>query len=140
MVKWIATPLVEINGVKFGMPRSEVRTVLGGKYKEFKKSKFSKNTTDDFGICHVLYNKDDKCEAVEVFRECEVSVNGKLVFPLRLECFSGKPLMGVFLRVTKFVNVMAWARSIVFFVVPWRTQTIFFFHCVLAKLVWIELF
>ena len=82
MVKWIATPLVVINWVKFGMPRSEVRTVLGGKYKEFKKSKFSKNTTDDFGICHVLYNKDDKCEAVEVFRECEVSVNGKLVFPL----------------------------------------------------------
>ena len=78
----VASPRVLLNGVKFGMPRSEVRTVLGGKYKEFKKSKFSKNTTDDFGICHVLYNKDDKCEAVEVFRECEVSVNGKLVFPL----------------------------------------------------------
>lgn len=84
MVKWIATPLVEINGVKFGMPRSEVRTVLGGKYKEFKKGKFSKNTTDDFGVCHVFYTTDDKCEAVEVFSECEVSVNGTVVFPLAI--------------------------------------------------------
>lgn len=82
MAKWTATPLVGINGVKFGMPRSEVRTVLGGKYKEFKKSKFSKNTTDDFGTCHVFYSPDDKCEAVEVFSECEVLVDGKLLFPL----------------------------------------------------------
>ena len=82
MVKWIATPLVEINGVKFGMPRSKVRAMLGGKYKEFKKSKFSKNTTDDFGVCHVFYTPDDKCEAVEMFNECEVSVNGTVLFPV----------------------------------------------------------
>lgn len=81
MLKWIATPQVEINGIKFGMPRSEVRTVLGGKYKEFKKSRFSKNTTDDFGVCHVFYTPDDKCEAVEVFSGCEVSVNGTVIFP-----------------------------------------------------------
>ena len=81
MVKWTATPLVEINGVKFGMPRTEVRAVLGGKYKEFKKSKFSKNTTDDFGVCHVFYTPDDRCEAVEVFNGCEVSVNGMVLFP-----------------------------------------------------------
>ena len=84
MVKWSATPLKEINGVKFGMPRSEVRTVLGGKFREFKKNKFSKNTTDDFGICHVFYTQDDKCEAVEVFDECEVSINGKRVFPAEI--------------------------------------------------------
>lgn len=82
MLKWTAIPLKEINGVKFGMSRSEVRTVLGGEYKEFKKSKYSKNTTDDFGVCHVFYTLDDKCEAVEVFGECEVSVNGQLLFPL----------------------------------------------------------
>ena len=84
MVKWTATPLTGINGVKFGMSRSEVRAVLGGKFKEFRKSKFSKNTTDDFGYCHVFYTPDDKCEAVEVFNECEVSINGKLVFPLEI--------------------------------------------------------
>ena len=82
MDKWIAVPQVEINGVKFGMPRSEVRNVLGGSYKEFSKGRFSKNTTDDFGVCHVFYAEDDKCEAVEVFRECEVWVNGKLIFPI----------------------------------------------------------
>ena len=43
-----ATPLQEVNGVKFGMPRNEVRAILG-EAREFKKSKFSKNTTDDFG-------------------------------------------------------------------------------------------
>lgn len=84
MVKWNATPLEEINGVKFGMPRSKVREVLGGTYREFKKGKFSTTTTDDFGICHVFYNRDDKCEAVEVFEECEVSVGGKVIFPLAI--------------------------------------------------------
>lgn len=82
MHKWTAVPLKEVNGVKFGMPRSEVRMILGGKYNEFKKSKFSKNTADDFGICHVFYTPDDKCEAVEVFDNCEVSVNGTILFPL----------------------------------------------------------
>lgn len=82
MLKWNATPLKEVNGVSFGMPRSEVRIALGGKYKEFKKNKFSKNTADDFGVCHVFYTPDDKCEAVEVFSDCEISVNGKVLFPL----------------------------------------------------------
>ena len=82
MRKWTAIPLKEVNGVQFGMPRSEVRLVLGGKFKEFKKGRFSKNTTDDFGVCHVFYTPDDKCEAVEIFSECEVSVNGELLFPL----------------------------------------------------------
>lgn len=82
MLKWSATPLVEINGIKFGMSRSEVRTALGSKCREFKKSRFSKNTTDDFGICHVFYTPDNRCEAVEVFSECEVLVDGKVLFPL----------------------------------------------------------
>lgn len=82
MDKWTAIPQIEINGVKFGMPRSEVRNILGSKFKEFKKSKFSKNTADDFGVCHVFYTREDKCEAVEVFSGCEVSVNGELLFPL----------------------------------------------------------
>ena len=82
MLKWSATPLEEINGIKFGMSRSEVRKVVGSEYKEFRKNKFSKTTTDDFGICHVFYNLDDKCEAVEVFSECEISVSGEVIFPL----------------------------------------------------------
>ena len=82
MVKWIAIPGKEVNGVRFGMTRSEVRKVLGGKFKEFKKTKFSKNTTDDFGLCHVFYDKNDRCCAVEVFAECQISVDDNIVFPL----------------------------------------------------------
>lgn len=40
-------PLAEVNGVKFGMKRCDVRKIFGNAT-EFKKSKFSKTTTDDF--------------------------------------------------------------------------------------------
>ena len=82
MLKWSATPLEEVNGVKFGMLREEVRKVLGNTCREFRKNKFSKNTTDDFGVCHVFYNQDDRCEAVEVFDRREIIMEGKAVFPL----------------------------------------------------------
>ncbi len=73
-------PLSEVNGVKFGMKREEVRSCFGNA-KEFRKSKFSKTTTDDFGFCHVYYNINDECEAIELFDECEVKINGITVFP-----------------------------------------------------------
>lgn len=80
MDKMTAIPLKEVSGVKFGMKRADVRAILG-KAKEFKKSKFSKNTTDDFGFCHVFYNADDECEAVEIFDGVQVTVDGTVVFP-----------------------------------------------------------
>lgn len=89
MIKWDAQPLKEVSGVRFGMTRIAVREVLGGEYKEFRKSKFSKNTTDDFGRCHVFYNSEDRCEAIEIFGECEVFVNGKVVFPLDIATVKG---------------------------------------------------
>lgn len=85
MCEWVAEPLVGINDIKFGMSRDDVRKAFNGKFTEFKKSKFSKNTTDDFGVCHVFYSKDDKCEAVEVFNECHVTIHGKVVFPADIE-------------------------------------------------------
>lgn len=81
-----ATPLLEVNGVKFGMKRSEVRSILGDA-KEFKKSKFSKTTSDDFGFCHVFYNTNDECEAIEIFDGNEVRVNGKTIFPEGIDTF-----------------------------------------------------
>ena len=80
MDKIIAIPLKEVNGVEFGMSRGEVRSVLG-KAKEFRKTKFSKNTTDDFGYCHVFYDSNDRCEAIEIFNEVEVVVNDTVIFP-----------------------------------------------------------
>ncbi len=85
MDKWNVWPLKDVNGIKFGMKREEVRKVLGGEVSEFKKSKFSKTTTDNFGICHVFYNMNDECEAVEIFEGVTVDVNGKTIFPTDIE-------------------------------------------------------
>ncbi|MFR1842024.1 MAG: hypothetical protein ACLUV3_08530 [Oscillospiraceae bacterium] len=73
-------PLAEVNGVKFGMKRCDVRKIFGNAT-EFKKSKFSKTTTDNFGFCHVFYNKNDECEAIEIFDENEVQIDDIIVFP-----------------------------------------------------------
>lgn len=80
MVKAEVQPLVGASGIKFGMKRDEVRSILGTA-KEFKKSKYSKTTSDDFGFCHVFYNTEDCAEAVEFFVDAEVSINGQVVFP-----------------------------------------------------------
>lgn len=83
MSKVFAQPLKEVNGIKFGMKREDVRKIIG-EAKEFKKSKFSKNTTDDFGYCHVFYNDDDECEAIEIFNNTEVLINETVVFPINI--------------------------------------------------------
>lgn len=76
----IAKPLIGVDKIEFGMKRSEVRSILG-EAKEFKKSKFSKTITDDFGFCHVFYNLNDECEAIEIFEETEVQIENVVVFP-----------------------------------------------------------
>lgn len=85
MNKWIAKPLVGVNNVLFGMPREDVRKTLNLGYKEFKKSKYSKNTTDDFGICHVFYDVDNRCCAIEVFNDVEVKISETIIFPKSLD-------------------------------------------------------
>lgn len=80
MKKLTFIPNEKIGDIVFGMKRSEVREILG-EYTEFKKTKFSKNTTDDFGFCHVFYDDNDCCEALELFENAEVEYNGKLIFP-----------------------------------------------------------
>ena len=84
MDKIIVKPLIEVGGVKFGMKRADVRKIFG-EATEFKKSKFSKNTTDDFGFCHVFYNVNDECEAVEIFDNTEVAIDGQVVFPTSID-------------------------------------------------------
>lgn len=83
MKKITAIPLVGVDEVKFGMKRSEVRSIFG-KATEFMKSKFSKTTTDDFGFCHVFYNLDDECEAIEIFDDVEVQIDNVTVFPAEM--------------------------------------------------------
>ena len=72
--------MVQVNGVKFGMKRSEVRAVLG-EATEFEKTESRPNTTDDFVYCHVYYDNNDECEAIEIFDEVAVYIDNKLIFP-----------------------------------------------------------
>lgn len=67
-------PYVSVGNIIFGESRETVRE-KNGEFREFKKSKFSKNTTDDFSKFHVYYDKDNKVEAVEFFGECSVVFN-----------------------------------------------------------------
>lgn len=85
MDNWIAIPMKKVNDIEFGMERSEVRKKFTVPAREFKKSKYSKRTTDDFGSCHVYYDGKDKCEAVEIFDEVAVYVDDKKIFPVTVE-------------------------------------------------------
>ncbi|MBU3178385.1 hypothetical protein KPL47_18840 [Clostridium estertheticum] len=64
-------PYKSIGMVNFGMLREEVRQKLG-EYYEFKKTEFSKNTTDDFRFVHAYYDENNRLEAVECFEEAKI--------------------------------------------------------------------
>lgn len=72
--------LESVGNIKFGMTRKEVREKYEVKG-EFFKNDFSENLTDDLGFCHVYYNDEGKCEAVEVFSDVEVYIGEKMIFP-----------------------------------------------------------
>ena len=80
MEKWIIKPAKSVGKIYFGMRRTEIRNMFGD-YKEFKKSKYSQNTTDDFGMFHVFYSKDNQCEAVEIFGDIQLKLDTKIAFP-----------------------------------------------------------
>lgn len=81
MDKWLVEPLKSVKGIAFGENRETARKLMGGEYTEFKKSRYSSNTSDDFGCCHIFYDGDNKVEAVEIFSDVEVVILGKSVFP-----------------------------------------------------------
>lgn len=81
-------PLKKVGSIEFGMLRTAVRDILGAEFKEFRKSRFSANTTDDFGFAHVYYDAKDACIAVELFDECTVSVGDSCVMPCDPQSFS----------------------------------------------------
>lgn len=85
MKQHIVKPLVGFDDVKFGMERSQIRALLGEPAREFKKSKFSKMTTDDYSAYHIFYDKDNKFEAVEFFDDVEIKVDSNIVFPISID-------------------------------------------------------
>lgn len=76
-----ATPKESVGVIRFGMSRDEIRVAVGSAYTEFRKSRFSKNTADDFGFMHVFYDEKNACEAVELFDDCVVMVGDDCLMP-----------------------------------------------------------
>lgn len=93
MDKVVAVPLKNVAGITFGADRETVRKVFG-RYREYKKSPFSKNTLDDFGFCHVYYDSTNHCEAFEFSSEQKIEVNGVIVYPGTIDALS--EIMGPF--------------------------------------------
>ena len=83
-MRFDAVPTVSVNGVAFGMSREKVRSLLGTAA-ELYNGKDAVNTTDNFKFCHMAYDENNKCEAIEIFYESEVYVNGSLMFPTDFE-------------------------------------------------------
>ncbi len=80
-------PLRKVGRVEFGMQRSSVREILGVEFREFKKSRFCANTTDDFGFAHVFYDANNICVAIELFDECVVAVGAACLMPCDRQSF-----------------------------------------------------
>ena len=81
MSKFVINSLSSVGAIHFGESRDEIRSVFGS-FTEFKKTKFSKNTTDDFKNFHVYYTPDNKVEAVEFFKDVELEFEGKNIFKM----------------------------------------------------------
>lgn len=84
MDKWEIKPLISVGPIKFGMSRKDLHDLFEEKCKEFKKTKYSKNTTDDYGKFHVYYTPDDLVDAVEIFEGIELTMNGNVIFPIKV--------------------------------------------------------
>lgn len=72
-------PREGLGPLHFGMPRREVRQVLGAGWEEFLKSPFDDVPTDawdELGL-HVYYDGEDRLEAVETFRPARPTWQGE---------------------------------------------------------------
>jgi hypothetical protein len=72
-----------VSPFKRGMTRGQVREILG-EFNEFRKTKFSKNSTDEFlsSLAHVFYNENDVVKGVEIFRNSAFIIFGKNLFEM----------------------------------------------------------
>lgn len=65
-------PYVGVQEIGFNMKREVVREKFNNQFTEFKKTPFSQNTTDAFGFCHIYYDNENLCEAIELFETTTV--------------------------------------------------------------------
>ena len=74
-------PTKSVNGIEFGTSRAIAEASFGQPAKTFKKTKWSKSTTADYGDFHVYYDIDGAFEAVEIFDAEVVLPSGTLSIP-----------------------------------------------------------
>lgn len=86
MMEMIFYPPARFGDLRFGMPRDDVRRILGSNSSEFKKNEFAKGNTDSFDALriHVYYDKRGTVEGVEVLRRGQMSVAGVALVGRRL--------------------------------------------------------
>lgn len=77
-------PYESIGSIRMGSSREVVRK-NNPDYREFKKNRFSKNSTDDYGAYHVFYTISNCVEAVEVFKGIDIILNGITISSLSLD-------------------------------------------------------
>lgn len=83
--KFVVRPLSDIEGIKFGTSRDDVRKKIGEKYKEIQKNTFSKNTMDVYPDFHIYYSEENVLEAIEFFGERKVIIDEHIIFPGNVE-------------------------------------------------------
>ena len=72
-----------VSPIKSGMARAQVRSTLGD-FNEFRKSKFSENSTDDFinSFVHAFYRENDIIKGLEIFSDSEFIVFERNLFEM----------------------------------------------------------
>lgn len=65
-------PYVGVQEIDFDMKREVIRKKFNHEFTEFKKTHFSQNTTDAFEFCHIYYDNENLCEAIELFEPATV--------------------------------------------------------------------
>lgn len=74
-------PFISVGNVAFDSNREDVRNNIGN-YTEFRKTRYSKNTTDNFGCFHVFYAPNNKVDAIEIFPFVKAVYSGRNIFEL----------------------------------------------------------
>ncbi len=77
-------PMKSFNGIFFGTKREELRKEFAIEFLEFKKSKYSENTTDDYKLFHIFYDKSSNFEAIETFGDIPVFVGDIDLFSMKI--------------------------------------------------------
>ncbi len=69
-------PLESFNGIKFGTSRDKVWELIGKPTRgSFKKTEGTVDT-DDYGFFHIFYDKNYNFEAIDVFDDLDIYLNG----------------------------------------------------------------